>query len=640
MSADRQVRAERRGRTAAQTEGENMRFRRTLAVFVGVGAVALLSTSIAGAQHGPLTDHLIGSGAWGNVQLVSSLRVQDAAPESIADVAVFKNYAYLAKWGAPDCAGPETGGQKTPDGGAYVIDLSDLAHPKEVGFIATSQDTLVGEGMQGVTLTTSAFSGDVLVMNHEQCGKNGKGGFSLWNITNPLKPVKLSEHAGDVTVDGANNTPHDANQYHSAFAWDAGDKAYLIASDDDETVDVDIFDITNPKKPIKASELNLNPYAIQQPELGLTDSFLHDMVVKQIGTKFIGLLSYWDGGYVLLDLTNPYAPVFISDTDYPAVDPELLAQTGASLTPEGNGHQAEFTLDNKFAITTDEDFAPYRLLVRTVDGTFRGVAGSNTTTAQATAIAGTTVFVGRACPGDAAVPPAPATGAQQIAVVERGLCLFEDKAQSVLAAGGWDAMVIMNREGEDACTGILEPSLTGAIPTILIGRDTGFAMFNIPYNQAACADADQQLAPIAVGAVGDAIQQISAQFDGWGYVHLFAVNSPTNPTTLTDVDTFAIPEAMKPAFATGYGALSVHEVATEKADARRAFLAYYAGGLRAIQIQCASPTNVSTCRLVETGGYLDRRGNQFWGIETFVRGGVTYAVGSDMDYGIFIVKRT
>jgi hypothetical protein len=80
--------------------------------------------------------------------------------------------------------------------------------------------------------------------------------------------------------------------------------------------------------------------------------------------------------------------------------------------------------------------------------------------------------------------------------------------------------------------------------------------------------------------------------------------------------------------------------ATEKADAKRAFLSYYAGGIRAIEIRCSSPSNVSTCRLAETGGYLDPRGNQFWGIETFVRDGVTYAVGSDMDYGIFIVKRT
>ena len=34
-------------------------------------------------------------------------------------------------------------------------------------------------------------------MNNEQCGKNGKGGVSLWDVTDPLKPFKLSEHFGD-----------------------------------------------------------------------------------------------------------------------------------------------------------------------------------------------------------------------------------------------------------------------------------------------------------------------------------------------------------------------------------------------------------------------------------------------------------
>lgn len=200
--------------------------RRLFGTFVGACCVASLLVTSAGAQHGPLSDHLLGPGAFGNVQLVSKLRVHDAAPDTLADVSVFKNYAYVSRWGAPDCAGPEAGGQNTPDGGAYVIDISNLSSPREVAFIATSQDTLVGEGMQALTLTTGAFSGDVLVMNHEQCGKNGKGGFSLWNISDPLKASKLSEHAGDITVGGARNTPHDVNQYHSAFAWDAGDRAY------------------------------------------------------------------------------------------------------------------------------------------------------------------------------------------------------------------------------------------------------------------------------------------------------------------------------------------------------------------------------------------------------------------------------
>ena len=101
----------------------------------------------------------------------------------------------------------------------------------------------------------------------------------------------------------------------------------------------------------------------------------------------------------------------------------------------------------------------------------------------------------------------------------------------------------------------------------------------------------------------------TSQFDGWGYVHLF------DAATLEDLDTFAIPEAMDPEFASGFGDLSVHEVATDPLDPSLAYLSYYSGGLRAIEIQCTDPADNSTCELVEVGGYLDPEGNDFWGVE-------------------------
>src|SRR5215207_9190802 len=528
------------------------------AMIVAVGAVP------AQAQHGGTEGHIFapaadtdGDGDWGKIEFVGQVTVSDAEEGLIADLTAFGNYAYLARWGGADCAGPEGGG---PDGGVYVIDISDPANPVEVGFIRTHQDTLVGEGMQVVHLDTAEFTGDVLVMNHEGCGKNYKAGVSLWDVTNPLKPKKLSEHFGDFTVDDQLNRPHDANQTHSAFMWDAGDRAYLVATDDDEATDVDIFDITDPK----------------QPELGLVDSFLHDMVVKQIGDRFIMLLSYWDGGYVLLDVTDPANPVFLSDTDFTNPDPELLAQFGVALTPEGNAHQAEFTADNRFVIGTDEDFAPYRLAVSTAEGdTFRGAIGSNTTVDEATGISGTPIFVGRACPG------------------------------------------------------VFDPDLEGDIPTIFVGRDAGFDLFDVPFDLAACVDDNPQQSTIPIGTVGDAITGVDAQFDGWGYVHLFRVNADM---TLTELDTFAIPEAMDPAFAQGFGDLSVHEVATDPTDPDLAYLSYYSGGLRAVQIVNG--------QLVEVGGFIAPEGSNFWGVEVWTHPttGEEYILASDRDSGLWILQ--
>jgi hypothetical protein len=594
--------------------------------------------AVAHDQHGGEGGHIYadptldtdGDGDWGKIEFIGQVTVSDAEPELIADVTAFGNYAYLARWGGSECAGPEGSG---PDGGVYVIDISDPANPVEVGFIRTHQDTLIGEGMQVVHLDTAEFTGDVLVVNHEGCGKNYKAGVSLYDVTNPLKPKKLSEHFGDFTVDDAPNRPHDANQTHSAFAWDAGDRAYLVATDDDETADVDIFDITDPKHPVLIGEFDLNEHGLRQPELGLVDSFLHDMVVKQIGDRFIMLLSYWDGGYVLLDVSDPANPIFLGDSDFAAVDPELLEQTGVALTPEGNAHQAEFTADNRFVIATDEDFAPYRLAVATDDGgSFRGAIGSNTTVDEATSISGTTIFVGRACPGDAAVPPAPDLPGDEIAVVERGVCFFTEKVANVLAAGGYEAVIIMNREGADACTGVISPDVEGDIPTIFVGRDAGFAMFDTPFDVTACVDDTPTVAPIPVGTVGDVITDVDAVFDGWGYVHLFGVNIGATSATLTELDTFAIPEAMDPAFAEGFGDLSVHEVATDPTDPDLAYLSYYAGGLRAIRIV--------NNELVEVGGFIAPEGSNFWGVEVWTHPttGEEYILASDRDSGLWIFQ--
>ena len=91
-------------------------------------------------------------------------------------------------------------------------------------------------------------------------------------------------------------------------------------------------------------------------------------------------------------------------------------------------------------------------------------------------------------------------------------------------------------------------------------------------------------------------------------------------------------------FAAGFGDLSVHEVATDPLDPSLAYLSYYSGGLRAVQIQCTNPADTTTCDLIEVGGYLDPEGNNFWGVETFVRDGQTIILASDRDSGLWIFE--
>lgn len=650
-----------------------MRQRSRLVFIAALSTFSLFTFGLTGAtadpdgQHGSDEGHLLGTGATGKLTLLDKVDVTDT-PDLIADVTVSPdgNTAFLANWGEPDCAGPEAGGQASPDAGAYVIDISnietDAQSAKQIGFIPSHQDTRPGEGMQVVEITTAQFSGDVLVMNNEECGKNSKGGVSLWDVTEPANPKKLSEHFGDKEPGS-----RDANQIHSAFAWDAGNNAYVVVTDNEQFPDVDILDITNPKRPRLIAEYDLNAFGVNQPDLNLTESFLHDMVVKQINGRYIMLLSYWDGGYVLLDVTEPANAAFIGDTEFAQKDPELFESLGVSLTPEGNAHQAEFNVDSRFFIGTDEDFAPYRTDEFTItSGPNSGVYRSGIVSGgQAPAVlpdltlSGPVVYGGYGCPGSAPLPnpesiPGYAeslqAGDESILVLQRGPvgdpsaseepCFPGEKAHEA-ALAGWDAVVFVNHHSGEAAGG--EPFCgSGAFVDEIVAICTTHEAFHALFNRAPLTPPWTYPEDVVIGAVGERIK-VGSIFDGWGYVHLF------DTQTRQELDTYAIPEAHDPAFAFGYGDLSVHEVAVDPQDESLAYLSYYSGGLRAVQIQCGGvpydsdnpPADSTGCELVEVGSYLDPAGNDFWGVETFVgENGMTYILGSDRDSGLWIFQNS
>ena len=622
-----------------------------------------------GMQHGLPEGHLPGTS--GGVLAFVSFEEVTTTEGLVADVAVnpAKTYAFLANWGEPDCAGPETGGQNTPDAGAWIVNIAgaNINDPKTVGFIAHSQDSRPGEGMQVVNITTKAYSGDMLVMNNEQCGKNGKGGVSLWDVTNPLKPFKLSEHFGDFNNPSA-GFPADSNDIHSSFAWEntETDRAYVVMVDNFEFPDVDIMDITNPRRPRMIAEYDMNVHNVDQPSLQLTNSFLHDMVVKKIDGRYIMLLSYWDGGFVKLDVTDPANAVFLGDTDYNNPDPELLLKTGTALTPEGNGHQAEFSADNRFFVGTDEDFDPYRSTkFKITSGTNAGSeydtaptgGGASVTELDDLKLNGPVVYGGYGCPiGSAPIPPADsiawptlAPGEEKIVVLQRGpagdsaateeACFPGEKAEMGHMAG-YDAVVLVARHLGETTESLPPFCGSGAFPlhepivTVCTTHTAFHHMFNttpsfeLPYDHSDSPDNEP-----AIGTLGERIE-VGSIFDGWGYVHLF------DNSNFAELDTYAIQEAHDPAFASGFGDLTVHEVAAHPTHWDRFYSSYYSGGMRALDIVCTNPAVPSTCDLAETGKYIHADGNNFWGVEVFVRDGQTYVLGSDRDSGLWIFRDT
>jgi PA domain/LVIVD repeat len=549
----------------------------------------------------------------------------------VADVSAKGDYAYLTMFYEPTCG----------RGGVQIVDmnLGTTADDAEaVGYIPSHVDTFSGEGSQVVSLNTPSFKGDLLVYQNEWCPgtTNGVGGITLVDVSNPHNPKKLVEGAGDFTKrSGAasKGVPQTkANQTHSAFAWTNKEtgKVYVVLVDDMEELDVDIMDITNPSKPKMVSETNLDQFAQVGDARPHGDAvFSHDMIVKRIGGKDIMLMSYWDGGYVTLDVTNPAAPKALSDTDFAAADP-ARAERGQTITPEGNAHQAEFTNNDKYFFATDEDFDPYRVQATFKGGpaagrTFTAIQGGDTKPVnKENPLTGNTEFLGLGCD-----PVAPAAG-DLIAVVERGVCDFQVKLDNIQAAG-YKGLIVFNRTGVDGCeTLVTMLAASDTTPAMFVSRKDGFRLLGVePDSNYTCAsDGSGTATPDGPSVPVD----VSAVFDGWGYTHMYKTDL-TPGAKMDEVDFYAPEEGQNETYAENFGDMTVHEVATDP-DKPLVYVSHYALGMRVLRYNAERGKDA----IEEVGKFVEAGGSNYWGVEVHKFGGQTYILGSDRDRGLRIFK--
>jgi hypothetical protein len=590
----------------------------------GVGVTADLQHSTSGGHLDPVQE---------KVTLVGKAEVNNPSGDGndgrVADVFAHGDHAYLTAFREPTCE----------QAGVHVMDISDPAAPFEVtdAFIPTTVGSYAGEGIQVIPMDNQFFTGDLLIHQNETCPAGPpppsvaeKGGINLWDVTDPTEaePVKL--HAGDL-AGGLDAGP---NQTHSMRAWtNAFDgRTYVVLVDDEELTDIDILDITDPFHPVLINDdLNLDetPFDVDQASpSNLTASFSHDMMIEKIGQRYVMNMNYWDGGYVLLDVTNPREGhvTLIAESDYPALDEERLAR-GHSISPEGNAHQSELSPNNKFLLATDEDFNPHRVVATITSGPYSGTEYTATSASATppiepgTSIIGTPTYVGLGCD-----PLPPGTG---IALVERGVCTFQVKLDRIEAAG-YTAGIVFNAVRADCMAGA-SMLAEGDIPYVFVNRLTGLQLLGVAGVNAtnACTTAS----PSAGSTVSSTT--IEAVFDGWGFVRLFATEIPNQrgqPGSITSIDTYAVPESQDEAFATDHGHLSVHEVAMAP-ETGLAYISYYAAGFRVVTY---GPNGIQ-----EVGAFIDEGGNNFWGVEVWHdEHGTEYVLASDRDYGLYIFQYT
>src|ERR671911_105933 len=589
-------------------------------------------------QHGPSTGHLAGS--VDQVELVGRLKLTSQVGD-ISDVSAMATtsdgtwYAYLGNWG---------------------------------GFDARNQTPACNSG--------GVHTGDILVVSNEWClarsnPKLNPGGFTIYDIDDPTNPQILVDDFGDFDEFGTR-----ANESHSVIAWDAGDgDAYAAAIDNEEVEDVDLFEITDPRNPVLVAETELPGVTVNAHGQLKT---AHDFDVLQFpDSSWHLMVSDWDAGWIDVDVTDPSDPTIVGDFDYAACDQVIQPELGQCLEPEGNGHQGEWNSDGSVFIGTDEDFDSFRTtpLTRvTGDANFPApeeyttvaVGGAPVTILPDKRLNGPVAYGGYGCPGtsapipnaDTTIPPGSLDpGEEQIIVLQRGptgdpnapeeACFPGEKADNATDQG-WDAVILTGRHLAGGAADDDPPNCGfGAFPpdeqipavcTTHTAMHELFARmpnFALPYPLGDPADLEPD-----IGEVGFEVD-ITATFDGWGYVRVLDTDPASAPTEIAQI---TIPQTMDPAFATGFGDLTVHEVEVPRGDPNEggpapdddlvAYFSWYSGGFRVFDI--SDPSNPA-----ELGHYIDAQGNNFWGVALAQdENGDRIVLASDRDFGLFIFRYT
>lgn len=562
------------------------RRRSKFVILAAILIVALVLPNIALATHG-------GSGS-PELEVVGQFNPFGGVDGLTTDVWALGNYAYIGSFDLPFCSLDITG--------VRIVDISDPSNPNQVGFIPSPPNTRAND-VKVAHIETSFFSGDILIHSNEFCGNGfiprlvsrggaiapGNNGIAIYDVTDPLNPKTLKKNYLNFQV-------------HNTYIYQQGDRAYALVVDDENLRDVHIVDITKPQSPKEVAVTGAPDWPTLNDNIGVGEVFLHDVWVQENDGTVIAYLSYWDAGLVLLDITDPANPVFLGDSDY--LDPDPLS----GVAPEGNSHVAVPNADGTRVLMGDEDFGPGQITSFVFEGTeypaIEGIFTFPVGLLPGGTFSGPVVWTGGIGCTAAEIPPAPSSDA--VALIQRGVCFFQDKAEAAFAQG-YAGFVVANDAARGDALVAMSPRDEGPYPPIpgaFVGFSTGEAMKTAP-----------------VGQLGGTVTMIGI-FDGYGRLHLLDVTDPAN---ITELDGFATENVLVPPVG---GDRTMHNVVVEGTTA---YISWYAEGMRVVSF--AGDILTETAHFVDTSA----AGSNFWGVYLHHHpNGNTYILGSDRDTGLWI----
>lgn len=583
------------------------------------------------------------------------------------DVWAKDGYAYVGTFQEPTCN----------KSGVYITDIRDPANPETIKMLRSPANTRINDvKVHGI--------GDrnVLFVTYEPCGvlrggvangdavnggkargddQKGVGGIGIYDVSSPRNPSTLQRYFLDSPI-------------HNTYTWTRADgRSFTLAVDDVAANDLYVLETTNPAKPILLAQTGILDWLDNNDVTGIendgqlfTGNFaaplLHDVWVEDLdpteGENWVAALPYWDAGFVTVDLNDPANPLFLDDSTYPEVDPVL------NISPmEGNAHAAVFgdaSLESNGGTVSvlfggDEDFDSSATTIKAGGDTFSASQGSGTPGVGVGSpyeqVVGTAVSVGLACDANS-VPEA--TDPTDIALIERGACAFTTKIGSVERAG-YAAGIVFNSDALGNCEASVSMLVDGGIPALFVPRSAGFAILDTAYDPEECG-AGETVAP-AIGFPG-LVTDISADFDGWGYLHV--INNAGETLTVKKgmggntveiapsghMGYYAPAEVADPAFAANAGDLTMHNLETDPTDRGRLFISWYSLGMRAVEWReghlhdpSAPGQSVASWNMHEVGRWIEpENGSNFWGVHVTEVDGEQYILGSDRNTGLHIFQ--
>jgi hypothetical protein len=338
-----------------------------------------------------------------------------------------------------------------------------------------------------------------------------------------------------------------------------------------------------------------------------------------------GYVSYWDGGILEFDLSDPTDPVFVGRTIYPAGS----SGDGHSMTPYDVG-------GTRYILQNDEDFDPTPdvLVTSSATGSLTGDGiqafwSGALLTAGGQTVTGIVHDAGDGCqPSDYAGATGKIALADTIDPFYVGIitgwpqppCSIGEQALLAAAAGA-SAFVSNLVSPDDAY------QLSPGVSSRTFGQAiAGLSVFQI-------ADIDDLAAGIRA-AVGPVTLTITAQTPSWGYVRVFRQDAGDE---WQQVGAFNDAPHAYDEFPTPPGSWSVHNT---EVLGDRAYSSWYSNGIVAIDLSDPTqPQQVGQFVPDTSKRHANSLGTgpaEVWGVAIDPETGIVYA--SDMRTGLWIVQ--